>query len=371
MPDPRDTYEPVAQYAARAFGIPERLFIQLISEQNPSWDPMSRGQRGKLGLGQLDADTAATLADTWGEDFNPMKGEEALYASARYLASLRDKHGGNWKRAVLEYGLGAGEAGKIIQGGPLQRTKAFDGGFYSNEFVNSVLKDVDTKGTAQRTTGAPLFEDFLRTIGAKSATSASAWASRRPDEGPRWEDFEGDPGGFYEAESKWLDNRAKRRTLEQAPLDDLTKYLDLVQGEMSLEIQRGNMSINQATQEFNRRLNAFEAGGTQFNNLLKSSVPKGAEYYPGLEPGNIYGMPAAPLNPQTTIQVDPYRDALSILGSTQDISQIQTGGGGDSFQRALELQDRVRSQGQAPSPTQYPQEEVSSGDISGIRNLFR
>lgn len=100
MPTYREIYEPVAREIARRYGVPEDLFVRLITIES-GWNPWAVSPAGAIGLGQLMPGTARGLGvDPW----NPVQN---LEGAARYLRQNFDRFG-NWVLAAAAYNAGPG-----------------------------------------------------------------------------------------------------------------------------------------------------------------------------------------------------------------------------------------------------------------------
>lgn len=102
----REEFEPVAREAARYYGIPEEVFIRLITQES-GWDEdVIYGRRvssaGAQGIAQFMPATAEGLG------IDPLEPEEALWASARYLKGQTDYFDGDLGKGVAAYNAGAG-----------------------------------------------------------------------------------------------------------------------------------------------------------------------------------------------------------------------------------------------------------------------
>ncbi len=88
----------VARAAARRHGIPEDLFLRLVTQES-GWDPQARSERGALGLAQLMPDTASRLG------VDPLNETQNLDGGARYLAQQYRRFG-SWRLALAAYNAG-------------------------------------------------------------------------------------------------------------------------------------------------------------------------------------------------------------------------------------------------------------------------
>lgn len=88
----------VAREAARRHGVPEDLFLRLVTQES-GWDPRAESVRGALGLAQLMPDTAARLG------VDPLNETQNLDGGARYLAQQYRRFG-SWRLALAAYNAG-------------------------------------------------------------------------------------------------------------------------------------------------------------------------------------------------------------------------------------------------------------------------
>lgn len=94
----RDKYQPVADNAARAAGVPPEILSAVVQKES-AWNPYAVGSSGEVGLGQLMPGTAKGLG------VNAWSPEENLNGSAGLLASLYERFG-NWRDALAGYNAG-------------------------------------------------------------------------------------------------------------------------------------------------------------------------------------------------------------------------------------------------------------------------
>ena len=99
----RGEYLQHARNAARRHGIPEDLFLRLITQES-GWNPRARSHKGALGLAQLMPATARTLG------VDPRDPLQNLDGGARYLAQ-QYRQFRDWRLALAAYNAGpkAGE----------------------------------------------------------------------------------------------------------------------------------------------------------------------------------------------------------------------------------------------------------------------
>lgn len=88
----------VARAAARRHGIPEDLFLRLVTQES-GWNPQALSSAGAIGLAQLMPDTAVLMG------VDPQDSHANLDGGARYLAQQYRRFG-NWRHALAAYNAG-------------------------------------------------------------------------------------------------------------------------------------------------------------------------------------------------------------------------------------------------------------------------
>jgi soluble lytic murein transglycosylase-like protein len=88
----------VARAAARRHGIPEDLFLRLVTQES-GWNTQALSSAGAIGLAQLMPDTAVLLG------VDPADNQQNLEGGARYLAQ-QFRRFGNWRLALAAYNAG-------------------------------------------------------------------------------------------------------------------------------------------------------------------------------------------------------------------------------------------------------------------------
>lgn len=111
-------YEGAARAAARAQGIPEDLFLRLVTQES-GWNPRAVSQVGARGLTQLMPGTAAGLGVS--DSFDP---QANLLGGAKYLRQQFDTFG-RWDLALAAYNAGPGAVSKYKGVPPYRETQAY------------------------------------------------------------------------------------------------------------------------------------------------------------------------------------------------------------------------------------------------------
>lgn len=113
----RSQYEGTAREAARRHGVPEDLFLRLVSQES-GWNPKARSHKGAMGLAQLMPTTAAKLR------VNPNVPHENLEGGARYLAE-QYRTFRSWRLALAAYNAGPAAVEKYNGVPPYRETQGY------------------------------------------------------------------------------------------------------------------------------------------------------------------------------------------------------------------------------------------------------
>jgi len=94
----RKKFLPSARKAAARHGVPEALFLRLVTQES-GWNPLAKSVKGAVGLAQLMPETAAVLG------VDPRDPDANLDGGARYLAE-QFRTFGSWRLALAAYNAG-------------------------------------------------------------------------------------------------------------------------------------------------------------------------------------------------------------------------------------------------------------------------
>lgn len=114
----RSRYEGLARSIARDWGIPEGLFLALITQES-GWNPTIGSSAGAVGLTQLMPGTARSLGVT--DRTNPA---QSLRGGAKYLADQKDRFG-TWALALAAYNAGPGNVERYGGIPPFRETQNY------------------------------------------------------------------------------------------------------------------------------------------------------------------------------------------------------------------------------------------------------
>ena len=103
----QEKYEPIARAAAKMYGIPETIFIKLITQES-GWNPDAQGSSGEIGIAQFMPDTASS------HGVDPSNPEDALYGAAQMLAEDTEGFGGDLLKGLAAYNAGSGAVASAI-----------------------------------------------------------------------------------------------------------------------------------------------------------------------------------------------------------------------------------------------------------------
>lgn len=110
-------YKPMAEAAARKYGIPVDLFNRLV-QQESGWNPRAKSHAGAIGLAQLMPFTARKLG------VNPHDPKENLEGGARYLKQQYNTFR-SWRLALAAYNAGPKAVTKYNGVPPYKETRNY------------------------------------------------------------------------------------------------------------------------------------------------------------------------------------------------------------------------------------------------------
>ncbi len=117
---------------------------------------------------------------------------------------------------------------------------------------------------------------------------------------------------------------------------NLATFVSGTIAELETEIDAKRLSTEQAIGEFNRRLDAFAEAGAQFQGIQPYTIPIGAEYAPGFQPGGIGEELGIAPRPAEVIQFDPFAMAQDIVAETPVLTDIGVPSGA-ALDEAIEI----------------------------------
>lgn len=342
----RETYQPYAQDAARAAGIPEDLFLALITQES-GWNPSAESPAGALGIAQFMPGTAADYG------IDPLNPIQSLYAAAEYLKRSAQHFGvsplqydasgapsGSWKsnsdgwaKVIASYNAGIGGVENAIKQG-VKPTGSFIGdltlgavgdmtGFQGEGAWKSHLPD-ETQSFIDIILGTgPGGMDFQSRA---AAAEASATSTQRPTTSPvgsgrvampnaedYWtQDFNGNwvfDSATYNNDlmtAKQLQDYGRNQRLGM-----LSGFFQDTLAQIDLELQLGQMDLAKATEEIRTRLDTFQTVTNALPELLKYAIPNSG-FAPGREPGGFWEERGLPSSQPQTIKYNPFQEAAAI-----------------------------------------------------------
>ncbi len=103
---------------------------------------------------------------------------------------------------------------------------------------------------------------------------------------------------------------------------NLSTFISGTVSELQLEIDADRLNTEQAIGEFNRRLDAFSEAGAQFQGIQPYTIPIGAEFAPGFQPGGIGEELGIEPRRAEVIQFDPFAMANQIVAETPVLTDV-------------------------------------------------
>lgn len=113
----RSAFEGAARAAARRHGVPEDLFLRLVTQES-GWNPKARSHKGAIGLAQLMPGTALRLG------VDPHDPHQNLEGGARYLAQ-QYRTFRSWRLALAAYNAGPHAVEKYDGVPPYRETRGY------------------------------------------------------------------------------------------------------------------------------------------------------------------------------------------------------------------------------------------------------
>lgn len=129
---------------------------------------------------------------------------------------------------------------------------------------------------------------------------------------------------------------------------NLANYVNALVSSIGADVASRRLSMEEATAEFNRQLDAMQYGTEALEAILPYTIPEGAEYIPGFEPGGIatkVGMEPVKASP---FEYNPFATAASLVSGTPSPAAAGAPAASNLFDLALQ---QVQSQ---PGPATTP-----------------
>jgi hypothetical protein len=117
----RAGYRDFAGQKARAYGIPEDVFIRQL-QQESGFNPRARSPKGALGIGQFMPGTGKQYGLSGDDFYDPYK---SIDASARHMRDLIDNNNGDINLALAAYNAGQGAVNKYGGIPPFRETRDY------------------------------------------------------------------------------------------------------------------------------------------------------------------------------------------------------------------------------------------------------
>ncbi len=122
----------------------------------------------------------------------------------------------------------------------------------------------------------------------------------------------------------------------QVQAQNLSTFIQATISQLSNDIDAGRLEMDQALNEFNKKLDAFAEAGKQFQGIQPYTIPIGAEYIPGFGPGEIGEHLGIAPEKVIPIQFDPFGMATEIVNQSPDLTDIGVPSG-DALAEAIEI----------------------------------
>ncbi len=131
---------------------------------------------------------------------------------------------------------------------------------------------------------------------------------------------------------------AAELAIQQSQVDaqNLATFISGTIAELEIEVDSRRLSTEQAIGEFNKRLDAFSEAGAQFRGIQPYTIPIGAEYVPGRQPGGIGEQLGIAPRKAEVIQFDPFAMATDIVNQSPNLTDIGVPSG-DALAEAIAI----------------------------------
>lgn len=103
---------------------------------------------------------------------------------------------------------------------------------------------------------------------------------------------------------------------DQPRQDAISSYLDRVSSELGDAITIRGQNITAAVSEAQDKIDAYKSANTAFTSALPYTIPKGAEFVPGFEPGGLAGSIGLKQQKATVMPFNPFKMATDVVNST-------------------------------------------------------
>lgn len=369
----RDQLIPVIQEAARTYGVPEGLLIQMMAWESANFSPdvvygRRKGADGEIGVAQFMPATRNLVAAKIG-NFDPANPYEAIPAAAWLLKNEADTFGGDWEKGVAAYNAGAPRVAQAIKDASVGRLyDTSDRGDWK-KFLPASTRDIylpNVYGAGENSPSPTTFSSMVTPPGTGSAgVSPTRPGDIAPPDLNKFIAEYGDVEGYR----LYLESYKTYQSMRYQEAADVSTYLDALTNEISQEIAVGNLSLAQANAAYGRRMDALTQGNSMYKDLLQYAIPPSSVggYLPGGEPGGLYeslGLAPRSIPASDVSQINPFQMAQQVLAESPpiptgvpDISALQ--GGSAQLQAALEA-----ARGGSPSSTTNAGRGTSVGSLT-------
>jgi len=117
------------------------------------------------------------------------------------------------------------------------------------------------------------------------------------------------------------------------PQDTPADYINSLIAGIQTDIDNRTLRTDQVVQEFNRRFEAQRNAGNQFQGIQPYTIPTGAGYVPGYEPGGFGESVGLKPVASTPIDYNPFQQAQDLINSTPSPVDV----GGADTQQAIDI----------------------------------